>query len=64
MSIAASNLSVGGTLTVAGSVILNGDIITIPYSNLFLTGTTASTSTITGTLVLSGGAGIGGNIYC
>ena len=65
MSLATSNLSVGGTLTVLGNVILNANLITVPYSRLSLTGITPSTSVTTGTIVLSvGGAGIAGNIYC
>ena len=65
MSFATNNLAVGGTLTVTGNVVLNGNLTTVPYSDLFLTGRTASTNTTTGTLVLTnGGAGIVGNIYC
>jgi hypothetical protein len=62
MSIATSNLVVGGTLNVAGNCIFNGNLITIPYSNLSLIWPTPSTSITTGTFVLTnGGAGIYGN---
>jgi hypothetical protein len=62
-AIATVGLSVTGTMTTAGQSTYTGNILVTSTGNLVVANTAPSTSTSTGAFVVTGGAGVGGNLY-